>query len=207
MFPTSLLDVLSSQMKPQFPHGLVRMSLCCMLMYLFLRCLLPRGNGRLTYTYPPTTSLCLPSVSFIDCGKGSSLRFESSYPADFRIGQDGTVYATRTLRISDRKEWSLEISAKDKERQGVWLTQVSFTLPDTPKQVSLRLYHFFPYRLSHKQVHKNHHSIIRKIHKANKMYSHLCSVAFHLQHPQCILLCTQSTVKHYCCPSTLRIVL
>ncbi|XP_027035406.1 cadherin-2 [Tachysurus fulvidraco] len=82
-----------------------------------------------------TEGQALLKVSFIDCGKGSSLRFESSYPADFRIGQDGTVYATRTLRISDRKERSLEISAKDKERQGVWLTQVSFTLPDTPKQV------------------------------------------------------------------------
>ncbi|XP_053470761.1 cadherin-2 [Ictalurus furcatus] len=82
-----------------------------------------------------TEGQALLKVSFMDCGRGSSLRFESGYPEDFRIGEDGTVYAARTLRVSDRKGWSLEIRAKDKETQEVWLTQVIFALPDTPKQV------------------------------------------------------------------------
>lgn len=90
----------------------------------------------LAYILPPSFS---SSVSFTDCGRGSSLHFESDYPADFRIGEDGTVYAVRTLRISDRKGWNLEIHAKDEETQEVWLTQVTFALPDTPKQASLSL--------------------------------------------------------------------
>ncbi|KAF7690210.1 hypothetical protein HF521_012014 [Silurus meridionalis] len=82
-----------------------------------------------------TEGQALLKVSFTDCGRSSSLHFESSYPEDFRIGKDGTVYASRTLRVSEKKGWSLEISAKDKETQEVWLTQVTFTLPDTPKQM------------------------------------------------------------------------
>lgn len=137
MLSTSLICVLSSQMKPEFPHGLVRMSFCCMLVYLFFKMLVVM---RKTYagSYPPIP-ISLSSVSFMDCGRGSSLRFESGYPEDFRIGEDGTVYAKRTLRVSDRKGWSLEIHAKDKVTQEVWLTQVIFALPDTPKQVSLSL--------------------------------------------------------------------
>lgn len=84
----------------------------------------------------PPPPLLLFLVSFMDCGRGSSLRFESGYPADFRIGEDGTVYAARTLHVSDRKGQSLEISVKDKETQEAWLTHITFTLPDTPKQVS-----------------------------------------------------------------------
>ncbi|TSK58108.1 Cadherin-2 [Bagarius yarrelli] len=82
-----------------------------------------------------TKGQALLKVSFMDCGKGSRLHFESGYPEDFRIGEDGTVYATRTLHVSNRKGWSLEIRARDKESKEVWQTQVTFALPDTPKQI------------------------------------------------------------------------
>uniref|UniRef100_A0AAY5EJN2 Cadherin domain-containing protein n=1 Tax=Electrophorus electricus TaxID=8005 RepID=A0AAY5EJN2_ELEEL len=82
-----------------------------------------------------TEGQALLKVSFVDCGRGSGLRFESGDPADFRIGADGTVYAARTLHLSERKGQSLKIRMKDAEAQEVWLTHVSFTLPNTPKQV------------------------------------------------------------------------
>lgn len=72
------------------------------------------------------------AVDFVDCGRGSGLRFESGDPADFRIEADGTVFAARTLQLSDRKGRSLEIKAKDVKSQEQWLVHVNFT---QPKQV------------------------------------------------------------------------
>lgn len=113
----------------------------------------------LAHTHQPSRQslfFSLSSVSFMDCGRGSSLRFESGYPADFRIGEDGTVYATRTMRVSDRKGWSLEITAKDMETHEVWLTHVTFALHDMPKQVYLNLFCHFHYCLSHKKALLHH---------------------------------------------------
>uniref|UniRef100_A0A673G530 Cadherin-2-like n=1 Tax=Sinocyclocheilus rhinocerous TaxID=307959 RepID=A0A673G530_9TELE len=72
------------------------------------------------------------AVDFVDCGRGSGLRFESGDPADFRIEADGTVFAARTLQLSDRKGQSLEIKAKDVKSQEEWLVHINFT---QPKQV------------------------------------------------------------------------
>lgn len=72
------------------------------------------------------------AVDFVDCGRGSGLRFESGDPADFRIEADGMVFAARTLQLSDRKGRSLEIKAKDVKSQEEWLVHVNFT---QPKQV------------------------------------------------------------------------
>ncbi|KAG1964566.1 cadherin-2 [Pimephales promelas] len=74
----------------------------------------------------------LLKVDFVDCGRGSGLRFESGDPADFRIEADGTVFAARTLQLSDGKGRSLEIKAKDVKSQEHWLVHVNFT---QPKQV------------------------------------------------------------------------
>lgn len=60
------------------------------------------------------------------------MRFESGDPADFRIEADGTVFAARTLQLSDGKGRSLEIKAKDVKSQEHWLVHVNFT---QPKQV------------------------------------------------------------------------
>uniref|UniRef100_A0A672PHP0 Cadherin-2-like n=1 Tax=Sinocyclocheilus grahami TaxID=75366 RepID=A0A672PHP0_SINGR len=67
------------------------------------------------------------AVDFVDCGRGSGLRFESGDPADFRIETDGTVVAARTLQLSDRKGRSFEIKAKDVKSQEQWLVHVNFT--------------------------------------------------------------------------------
>ncbi len=72
------------------------------------------------------------AVDFVDCGRGSGLRFESGDPADFRIETDGTVFAARTLQLSDRKGRSLKIMSKDVKSQEEWLVHVNFT---QPKQV------------------------------------------------------------------------
>uniref|UniRef100_A0A672RQS2 Cadherin-2 n=1 Tax=Sinocyclocheilus grahami TaxID=75366 RepID=A0A672RQS2_SINGR len=80
-----------------------------------------------------TLSLSLSfAVDFVDCGRGSGLCFESGDPADFRIEADGTVFAARTLQLSDRKGRSLEIKAKDVKSQEEWLVHINFT---QPKQV------------------------------------------------------------------------
>lgn len=98
----------------------------CVLVFFFLRCLLFKNKGSLTL------SLFLFAVDFVDCGRGSGLRFESGDPADFRIEADGTVFAARSLLLSDRKGRGVEIKAKDVKSQEQWLVHVNFT---QPKQV------------------------------------------------------------------------
>ncbi|XP_030626703.1 cadherin-2 [Chanos chanos] len=77
----------------------------------------------------------LLKVGFVDCDRGTNMRFESGDLADFRIRDDGTLFAARNLRMSDRKGRALKIKARDVESQEVWLTQVNFTWPSAPKQV------------------------------------------------------------------------
>ncbi|TRY65028.1 hypothetical protein DNTS_015569 [Danionella cerebrum] len=79
-----------------------------------------------------TLSLLLFAVDFVDCGRGSGLRFETGDPADFRIEADGTVLAARMLQLSERKGRGLEIKAKDVKSHEQWTVHINFS---QPKQV------------------------------------------------------------------------
>uniref|UniRef100_A0A8B9HV90 Cadherin 2 n=1 Tax=Astyanax mexicanus TaxID=7994 RepID=A0A8B9HV90_ASTMX len=92
-------------------------------------------SGNVYSTLSAPLSLSLSLVSFVDCGRGSGLHFEIGDPADFRIAQDGTVYAARTLHLSEKTGRSLDIRVKDVESKEAWHTRVNFSLPNTPKQV------------------------------------------------------------------------
>uniref|UniRef100_A0A672RRY5 Cadherin-2 n=1 Tax=Sinocyclocheilus grahami TaxID=75366 RepID=A0A672RRY5_SINGR len=118
-----------SQFSLFFPP-LIPLSLC-LLVLLFLRSSAHLGACRGCLSMNNSTlSLSLSfAVDFVDCGRGSGLCFESGDPADFRIEADGTVFAARTLQLSDRKGRSLEIKAKDVKSQEEWLVHINFTQP------------------------------------------------------------------------------
>ncbi|KAG7488333.1 hypothetical protein MATL_G00034320 [Megalops atlanticus] len=91
----------------------------------------------------------LLKVRFVDCGRSGRLRYESSDPADFRIGDDGVLYAARSFRASTLRAVSLVVGARDPDTQERWQTRIKLTptasgapqhgrgsgAPDTPQQV------------------------------------------------------------------------
>ncbi|XP_077208657.1 cadherin-2 isoform X3 [Paroedura picta] len=61
----------------------------------------------------------LLNVQFRSCEGSRKVHFESSAPADFRVGKDGVVYAARSFQLSPEPTRFL-LYAKDKETQEQW---------------------------------------------------------------------------------------
>ncbi|XP_066480396.1 cadherin-2 [Tiliqua scincoides] len=61
----------------------------------------------------------LLNVQFRSCERSREVHFESGAPADFRVGQDGVVYAARSFQLSPGPTEFL-LYAKDKETQERW---------------------------------------------------------------------------------------
>ncbi|KAJ8376830.1 hypothetical protein SKAU_G00074100 [Synaphobranchus kaupii] len=72
----------------------------------------------------------LLNVRFVDCGRSVRLQYRSSDPADFRIGDDGVLYAARTFRVPSRL--LVVVRAKDEGSRENWKTHVNLT-PATSK--------------------------------------------------------------------------
>ncbi|XP_015209326.2 cadherin-2 [Lepisosteus oculatus] len=64
----------------------------------------------------------LLNVRFVDCGKNGLLRYETSDPAVFQIGDDGVVYAAKSFHVSPKQ--SFLVNAQDTETQEQWKTEV-----------------------------------------------------------------------------------
>ena len=80
-------------------------------------------------------SLSLPAVRFADCGLGDRVLLEVVDVEDFRLDEDGTVYARHAFRLADRKS-ALVVRARDLETKEDWKTHVYLLLrndgkPDT----------------------------------------------------------------------------
>ncbi|XP_041102025.1 cadherin-2-like [Polyodon spathula] len=77
----------------------------------------------------------LLNVRFVDCGRNGRLRYETTDPSDFRIGDDGVVYAARNVHISS-KETTFSVKARDTETQEQWQATVRLmpTLAHSEKQ-------------------------------------------------------------------------
>ncbi|KAJ7338767.1 hypothetical protein JRQ81_012669 [Phrynocephalus forsythii] len=69
----------------------------------------------------------LLNVRFRSCGGSRKVHFESSAPADFRVSDDGVVYAARSFQLSPEPTEFL-LYAKDKETAEQWQVTVKLTL-------------------------------------------------------------------------------
>uniref|UniRef100_A0A673X480 Cadherin 2, type 1, N-cadherin (neuronal) n=1 Tax=Salmo trutta TaxID=8032 RepID=A0A673X480_SALTR len=69
----------------------------------------------------------LVTVSFTDCGLGDRVLLEVGDVGDFRLDEDGTVYARHAFRLADRKS-ALVVRAKDLETKEDWKTHVYLLL-------------------------------------------------------------------------------
>lgn len=69
----------------------------------------------------------LLNVQFRSCERNREVHFESSAPADFRVGQDGVVYAVRSFQLSLGPTEFL-LYAKDKVTQEQWEVTVKVAL-------------------------------------------------------------------------------
>uniref|UniRef100_A0A8C9WCS7 Cadherin 2 n=1 Tax=Scleropages formosus TaxID=113540 RepID=A0A8C9WCS7_SCLFO len=72
----------------------------------------------------------LLNVRFVDCSQRGHLQYKTSNPTDFRIGEDGVVYAARSFHASSIPATYLVVKAQDSTTQEVWQTRVQ--LVDTP---------------------------------------------------------------------------
>lgn len=70
------------------------------------------------------------AVRFRSCEAHRKVHFESSAPADFRIGDDGVVYAARSFQLSPEPT-EFFLYASDKETKEQW--QVIIKLGLDPK--------------------------------------------------------------------------
>uniref|UniRef100_A0A673XSV0 Cadherin 2, type 1, N-cadherin (neuronal) n=1 Tax=Salmo trutta TaxID=8032 RepID=A0A673XSV0_SALTR len=70
----------------------------------------------------PLSPLSLPSVRFADCGLGDRVLLEVGDAVDFRLGEDGMVYARHALRLADRKRAFLVVRARDQKTKEEWNT-------------------------------------------------------------------------------------
>ncbi|KAL1022677.1 hypothetical protein UPYG_G00030870 [Umbra pygmaea] len=73
----------------------------------------------------------LLTVKFTDCGLGQVL-MEVGDAEDFRLGEDGTVYARHALRLADRTRAFLVVRAKDLDTKEEWKTRVHLLRTDAP---------------------------------------------------------------------------
>ncbi|KAI1889191.1 hypothetical protein AGOR_G00176580 [Albula goreensis] len=77
----------------------------------------------------------LLNVRFVDCGRSVRLQYKSSDPADFRIGDDGVLYAARSFQVPGAQPVQLVVRAKDEGSEELWQTHVKLTptTSDTPQ--------------------------------------------------------------------------
>ncbi|NXS46723.1 CADH2 protein, partial [Balaeniceps rex] len=65
-------------------------------------------------------------VRFRSCDGNKKIHFGSSEPEDFRVGEDGVVYAERSFQLS-AEPTEFVVSAQDKETQEEWQMRVKLT--------------------------------------------------------------------------------
>ncbi|KAK6491074.1 cadherin-2-like [Huso huso] len=102
----------------------------------------------------------LLNVRFVDCGRNGRLRYETTDPSDFRIGDDGVVYAARNVHISS-KQTTFSVKARDTETQEQWQAAVRLTP-----------------RLAHSEKHQN-----GKKSSAPEFPQQIREIVFPQQHP------------------------
>ncbi|TRZ20222.1 hypothetical protein HGM15179_006898 [Zosterops borbonicus] len=68
----------------------------------------------------------LLNVRFRSCDGNKKIHFGSSEPEDFRVGEDGVVYAERSFQLS-AEPTEFVVSAQDKETQQEWQMKVKLT--------------------------------------------------------------------------------
>lgn len=77
-------------------------------------------------------------VKFSNCNRKRKVQYESSEPADFKVDEDGTVYAVRSFPLTAEQAKFL-IYAQDKETQEKWQVAVNLsrepTLTEEPMKV------------------------------------------------------------------------
>lgn len=66
------------------------------------------------------------TVGFRSCDGNKKIHFGSSEPEDFRVGEDGVVYAERSFQLS-AEPTEFVVSAQDKETQQEWQMRVKLT--------------------------------------------------------------------------------
>lgn len=74
-----------------------------------------------------TVHVCSFPVKFSNCNRKRKVKYESSEPADFKVDEDGTVYAVRSFPLSAEQAKFL-IYAQDKETQEKWQVAVNLSL-------------------------------------------------------------------------------
>lgn len=67
------------------------------------------------------------TVKFSNCNRKRKVQYESSEPADFKVDEDGTVYAVRSIPLTAEQAKFL-IYAQDKETQEKWQVAVNLSL-------------------------------------------------------------------------------
>ncbi|XP_015242385.1 PREDICTED: cadherin-2-like isoform X1 [Cyprinodon variegatus] len=77
------------------------------------------------------------NVKFVSCGRGGLVRFECSNPSDYRIENDGVVYAARTLQRTQAPASPLLIKAVDTTTQQQWVTQVKMMPPTQVQELAV----------------------------------------------------------------------
>lgn len=65
-------------------------------------------------------------MRFRSCDGNKKIHFGSSEPEDFRVGEDGVVYAERSFQLS-AEPTEFVVSAQDKETQEEWQMRVKLT--------------------------------------------------------------------------------
>lgn len=65
-------------------------------------------------------------MRFRSCDGNKKIRFGSSEPEDFRVSEDGVVYAERSFQLS-AEPTEFVVSAQDKETQEEWQMRVKLT--------------------------------------------------------------------------------
>ncbi|PNI61563.1 CDH2 isoform 1 [Pan troglodytes] len=79
----------------------------------------------------------LLNVKFSNCNGKRKVQYESSEPADFKVDEDGMVYAVRSFPLSSEHAKFL-IYAQDKETQEKWQVAVKLSLKPTLTEESVK---------------------------------------------------------------------
>lgn len=73
-------------------------------------------------------------MKFSNCNRKRKVQYESSEPADFKVDEDGTVYAVRSFPLTAEQAKFL-IYAQDKETQEKWQVAVNLSREPTDKHL------------------------------------------------------------------------
>jgi cadherin 4 type 1 (R-cadherin) len=77
-------------------------------------------------------------VKFSNCNGKRKVQYESSEPADFKVDEDGMVYAVRSFPLSSERAKFL-VYAQDKETQEKWQVAVKLSLQPTSTEESTQV--------------------------------------------------------------------